>query len=138
MVVPSPLSAHSSEMNTSTSHQTLSPLGGGMHRSDGDRSDERSEVAPDALPVPDHSPSIETMCADARALPLADGVVDLVVTSPPYWGKRDYGVKGQLGQEETPREYVSAMMDCLTEWRRVLTDTGSVFLNIGDSNTWFR
>jgi DNA modification methylase len=74
--------------------------------------------------------------ADARHLPLAVRSVDLVVTSPPYWKKRDYGVAGQLGQESTPANYVTALMDCLTEWQRVLTPTGSVFLNVGD--TWHR
>lgn len=70
--------------------------------------------------------------ADARCLPLAAGSVDLVVTSPPYWRKRDYGVAGQLGQEPTPAAYTTAIIDCLTEWARVLTPTGSVFLNVGD------
>ncbi|MYW46351.1 site-specific DNA-methyltransferase [Streptomyces sp. SID161] len=70
--------------------------------------------------------------ADARHLPLSDATVDLVVTSPPYWRKRDYGVDGQLGQETTPAGFVAAIVDCLTEWRRVLTPTGSVFLNVGD------
>ncbi|MET8694760.1 site-specific DNA-methyltransferase [Streptomyces bauhiniae] len=72
------------------------------------------------------------LVADARQLPLADATVDLVVTSPPYWRKRDYGVTGQLGQEDTPAGYTAALMDCLTEWRRVLTPTGSVMLNVGD------
>ncbi|WP_329217399.1 DNA-methyltransferase [Streptomyces microflavus] len=72
------------------------------------------------------------LLADARALPLPDASVDLVVTSPPYWRKRDYGVTGQLGQETTPAAYTAALMDCLTEWWRVLTPTGSVFLNVGD------
>lgn len=71
--------------------------------------------------------------ADARRLPLPAQSVDLVVTSPPYWKKRDYGVARQLGQEPTPAAYVAAIADCLTEWRRVLTRTGSVFLNVGDS-----
>lgn len=70
---------------------------------------------------------------DAAHLPLDDASVDLVVTSPPYWKKRDYGVKGQIGQEATPAEYVDAMLSCLKDWRRVLRPSGSVFLNIGDS-----
>lgn len=73
------------------------------------------------------------LVADARQLPLPDSDVDLVVTSPPYWRKRDYGVAGQLGQEDTPAGYVAALADCLSEWRRVLTPTGSVMLNVGDS-----
>ena len=70
---------------------------------------------------------------DARAIPLADGTVDLVVTSPPYWRKRDYGFKGQIGQEPSAAAYVEAVMACLAEWRRLLRPTGSVFLNIGDT-----
>lgn len=75
---------------------------------------------------------ISLLVADARRLPMPDASVDLVVTSPPYWRKRDYGVTGQLGQESTPAAYTAALMECLTEWARVLTATGSVFLNVGD------
>jgi DNA modification methylase len=70
---------------------------------------------------------------DARSLPLDDKSVDLVVTSPPYWRKRDYGLAEQIGQEKTPDAYVKAIRECLAEWRRVLRSTGSVFLNIGDT-----
>jgi DNA modification methylase len=71
--------------------------------------------------------------ADARSLPIPDKSVDLIVTSPPYWKKRDYGFRDQIGQEETPEEFVSAIVNCLREWLRVLKPTGSLFLNIGDS-----
>lgn len=70
---------------------------------------------------------------DAREIPLPDATVDLVVTSPPYWKKRDYGIAGQIGQESTADAYVEAILGCLREWRRVLRPTGSVFLNIGDT-----
>ncbi|CAL9295592.1 DNA-methyltransferase [Streptomyces sp. SudanB182_2057] len=80
------------------------------------------------------SPERRVIQGDARSIPLEDNTVDLVVTSPPYWQKRDYKVAGQIGQEPDPAGYVAAMMDCLTEWRRVLRPTGSVFLNVGD--TW--
>ncbi|WP_194833995.1 site-specific DNA-methyltransferase [Nocardia sp. XZ_19_369] len=70
---------------------------------------------------------------DARDTTLVADSVDLVVTSPPYWQKRDYGHDDQIGQEATPQGYVSAMMDCLDEWKRVLRPTGSVFLNVGDT-----
>lgn len=70
---------------------------------------------------------------DARHIDLPDSAVDLVMTSPPYWQKRDYGHEGQIGLEPTPTAYVAAMMDCLREWRRVLRPTGSIFLNVGDT-----
>ena len=78
-------------------------------------------------------PGVRTVVGDARETGLADASVDLVVTSPPYSRKRDYGVEGQIGQELKPADYVAATLDCLREWRRVLRRTGSVFLNIGDS-----
>jgi DNA modification methylase len=59
--------------------------------------------------------------------------VDLVVTSPPYWRKRDYGTAGQIGQERTPEDYVRALVDALKEWWRLLRPSGSLFLNIGDT-----
>lgn len=59
--------------------------------------------------------------------------VDLVITSPPYWRKRDYGFEGQIGQEKTSEEYVAAIIAAMGEWRRVLRPSGSVFLNIGDT-----
>lgn len=71
---------------------------------------------------------------DARSIDLPDNSVDIIVTSPPYWQKRDYGVEGQIGQESTPDAFISEIVLCMKEWRRVLTPRGSVFLNIGD--TW--
>lgn len=73
------------------------------------------------------------LIGDARKLPLAASTVDLVVTSPPYFNKRNYDVDGQIGLERTPARYVESMMECLREWRRVLRPSGSVFLNVGDS-----
>lgn len=55
------------------------------------------------------------------------------VTSPPYWGLRDYGVDGQLGLEKTPEEYVENMVRLFREVRRVLRDDGTLWLNLGDS-----
>ncbi len=74
-----------------------------------------------------------TYHSDARNLPIDSSSVDLIVTSPPYWRKRDYGYSGQIGQEPTPKEFVSNLIDCMDEWKRVLKDTGSLFLNIGDT-----
>lgn len=59
--------------------------------------------------------------------------VNCCVTSPPYFGLRDYGVTGQLGLEETPEQYVSKMVEVFREVRRVLRDDGTLWLNIGDS-----
>lgn len=59
--------------------------------------------------------------------------VHCCVTSPPYWGLRDYGVKGQLGLEKTPEEYVAEMVKVFSEVRRVLRDDGTLWLNLGDS-----
>ena len=56
-----------------------------------------------------------------------------IVTSPPYYGLRDYGVEGQYGLEETPAEYVANQRDLFRELRRVLADDGTLWLNIGDS-----
>jgi DNA modification methylase len=85
------------------------------------------------LNVRDNAAFNQVLLGDARRLALASESVDLIVTSPPYWNKRDYGAEGQIGQEASPVEYVEAMLGCLREWRRVLRPTGSVFLNIGDT-----
>ena len=55
------------------------------------------------------------------------------MTSPPYWGLRDYGEDGQLGLEKTPEEYVEKMVAGFREVRRVLRDDGTLWLNLGDS-----
>lgn len=64
---------------------------------------------------------------------LPDGSVDCVVTSPPYFGLRDYGEAGQYGLENSPGEYVETMRALFTEVCRVLADDGTLWLNIGDS-----
>lgn len=71
--------------------------------------------------------------ADARFLPIADETVQCVVTSPPYWGLRDYGLAGQIGQEETPNEFVASIVDVFREVKRVLRPDGCLWLNMGDS-----
>ena len=78
-------------------------------------------------------PLAQLYVAPADALPIPDNSVDLIVTSPPYWKKRDYGVAGQIGNEPTPDAFVESLLRCMTEWKRVLRPTGSLFLNIGDS-----
>ena len=59
-------------------------------------------------------PQAVVLIGDARRIPLPDNSVDLVVTSPPYWKKRDYGLPNQIGQEETADEYAKAILSCLT------------------------
>ncbi len=71
--------------------------------------------------------------ADARRLPLPDRSIDCIVTSPPYWGLRDYGTPGQIGLERTWKEYVRTLRNCAREWWRVLKPQGSLWLNLGDS-----
>ncbi len=71
---------------------------------------------------------------DARDLSAIESQsVDLIVTSPPYWAKRDYEVADQIGHEKTPAEYVASLMSCFDAWRRTLRPTGSIFFNIGDT-----
>ena len=63
------------------------------------------------------------------------GSVQTVVTSPPYWSLRDYGVGGQTGRDENLESYLASIVDAFGEVRRVLRDDGSVWLNVGDSYT---
>ena len=65
-----------------------------------------------------------------RSLP--DRSVHCIVTSPPYWGLRDYGVEGQIGIEPSPEEYVQRIVAVFREARRVLRDDGTTWLNLGD------
>lgn len=82
------------------------------------RSNENSKILiGDALAV------LQTLSSDS---------IHCCVTSPPYWGLRDYGVEGQLGLERTPEEYIQKMVDIFSEVRRVLRDDGTLWLNMGD------
>jgi len=71
--------------------------------------------------------------ANALHLPIASNTVQCCVTSPPYYGLRDYGVTGQLGLETTPEEYVSNLVSVFREVWRVMKDDGTLWVNIGDS-----
>ncbi len=64
---------------------------------------------------------------------MTTGSADCIVTSPPYWGKRDYGVAGQYGHEPGPDAYVETMRATFAEAWRVLADDGTCWLNLGDS-----
>jgi DNA modification methylase len=81
------------------------------------------------------SPPLHLLVGDAldclREVPTAS--VNTCITSPPYYGLRDYGVDGQIGQEKTPDEYVARLVEVFREVRRVLVDDGSLWLNLGDS-----
>ncbi len=77
-----------------------------------------------------HEILVGDVLAGLRAMP--DASVQCVVTSPPYWGLRDYGVEGQIGLEPTPGEYVEKMIEVFREVRRVLRDDGTLWLNLGD------
>jgi DNA modification methylase len=79
--------------------------------------------------------SVEIKVGDCRDVlkTMADQSVHCVVTSPPYFGLRDYGVGGQMGLETTPEAFVTALVAVLREARRVLRDDGTLWLNLGDS-----
>jgi len=64
---------------------------------------------------------------------LPDNSIDCCISSPPYWGLRDYGVEGQIGLEDTPEEYVEQMVNVFREVKRVLKPEGTLWLNLGDS-----
>ena len=68
---------------------------------------------------------------DARQLlsQMPDGYFDCIVTSPPYWGLRDYGVAGQIGAETTVDEYIADLVRLFSEARRTLSDDGTLWLN---------
>jgi DNA modification methylase len=81
--------------------------------------------------------TVAVLRADARELPLPDASVDLVVTSPPYFGLRSYTdggahYGGQIGSEATPQEWLANLVACTAEWVRVLKPSGSIFVNLGD------
>lgn len=73
-------------------------------------------------------------CRDTMRKMIAAGVrVNCIVTSPPYWGLRDYGHTGQLGLEKTPNEYVANMVEVFRLARDLLADDGTLWLNLGDT-----
>lgn len=75
---------------------------------------------------------IQGDCLDVmKSMP--DNFVNCCVTSPPYWGLRDYGVEGQLGLEKTPNEYVEKIVNVFREVKRILKKDGTLWLNLGDS-----
>jgi len=79
--------------------------------------------------------SVAAMHGDCREIlpTLGAESVNCCVTSPPYWGLRDYGCEGQIGLEPTPEAYVAKLVAVFREVRRVLRAEGTVWLNLGDS-----
>ena len=64
---------------------------------------------------------------------LPDQSINTCITSPPYWGLRDYNEDKQLGMENTPEEFVDNLVQVFREVKRVLRNDGTVWLNLGDS-----
>jgi DNA modification methylase len=80
-------------------------------------------------------PLNRVVCGDALEVlkKMPDECIDMVLTSPPYWGLRDYRVKGQLGLEHNPEEYIHRVVAVFDQVKRVLKKTGSLYLNLGDT-----
>jgi site-specific DNA-methyltransferase (adenine-specific) len=81
------------------------------------------------------SPNVDQIyCGDAQQqlAQFSDACLDLIVTSPPYYQQRDYAGPGQIGQEETPEAYIRRLVDVFREARRVLRNTGTLWLVLGD------
>ncbi|WP_434695214.1 site-specific DNA-methyltransferase [Pseudomonas sp. Z1-14] len=81
--------------------------------------------------IPSHQILVGDCIDMMRTLP--DQSVQCCVTSPPYYGLRDYGVDGQIGLEETPAEFIARLVEVFREVRRVLRDDGTAWVNMGDS-----
>lgn len=81
------------------------------------------EIQKDKIFVGDSLESLMNMPASS---------VDCIVTSPPYFSQRDYGVDGQIGSERTPQEYIENLIKIFDECFRVLKDSGTLWLNLGD------
>jgi DNA modification methylase len=85
---------------------------------------------------PEHWPAQEPKWyeGDARDLSsICESSVDLIVTSPPYWRRRDYGHSRQIGQESTPELYIKSLTEALNSWIHLLRPHASIFLNLGDT-----
>lgn len=77
----------------------------------------------------------QILCGDAleKLKELPDKIIDTCVTSPPYYGLRDYGMDNQIGLEQTPEEYINKLVEVFREVKRILKDDGTLWVNIGDS-----
>jgi hypothetical protein len=69
-------------------------------------------------------PFIGTFTADAKTVSVADDSIDLIFTSPAYWQKRNYEIKGQIGWENSPQEYADIISEIINNWKRIIKKTG--------------
>ena len=85
-------------------------------------------------------PEINALTGDARHLEalstnFPSQGFDVILTSPPYWQRRDYGHPDQLGQEKTPEEYIEILADTVASWGKWLAPHGSIFINLADTHS---
>lgn len=78
--------------------------------------------------------TVRILQGDCRELlkTLPNNTVNCIVTSPPYWRQRDYGMPQQIGLERTPEEYIRALVSVFRECRRILHPRGTCWVNLGD------
>ncbi len=96
----------------------------------------KPDIAPHCTPATTHE-NVRIVVGNAREelLRFAPGVFQCCVTSPPYWGLRDYGIPGQIGAEPSLDDYIANIVAVFREVHRVLRDDGTLWLNIGDAYT---
>ncbi len=84
-----------------------------------------------------HEDDVRIVEGDSRRAlaDIPDGTFQCCITSPPYWGLRDYGIQGQIGAENAPDAYIADLVGVFREVRRTLREDGTLWLNIGDSYT---
>ncbi len=93
----------------------------------------------ESIPSPDRAPLTDSVLYEGDALQvlphLPSGSVQCVVTSPPYWGLRDYGIEGQIGLEKSLHQFINRLVAIFADVKRVLRNDGVLWLNIGDGYT---
>lgn len=96
-----------------------------------------SYILPENTNIAMQNDSLKIIHGDTRSRikELPDQSVNCVVTSPPYWGVRDYGVEDQIGAEPNIQDYINSLVSIFSDMRRVLKDDGTFWLNIGNTYT---
>ena len=95
---------------------------------------ENAEITKDAVYADSKSILLQGDVKEQLQLLIDSGIqVDCIVTSPPYYGQRDYGVEGQIGLEDHPSEFLEKLVDVFSLCRKLLRETGSLWINIGDT-----